>query len=104
MPREPPVTSATRPCSENRSLNMGPSGFVFRQLFETGRGSSQGKPLHRPRERGPLAHWRPGGVDETPHAIVNDAEWISASPIRIARLESPELAQAMLTPHRRGGI
>jgi hypothetical protein len=24
MPREPPVTSATRPLSENRSLNMVP--------------------------------------------------------------------------------
>src|SRR6266481_7378911 len=46
MPREPPVTSATRPLSENRSLNMQPP-FVSR-LCEAEEGTSQGTLLRRP--------------------------------------------------------
>jgi hypothetical protein len=42
MPRDPPVTSATRPFSENRSLNMR-SSLAFADGFERGGSMSQGR-------------------------------------------------------------
>ena len=48
MPREPPVTTAIRPLSENRSLNMMPP--LLCSLCETGEGGSEGRELScRPR-------------------------------------------------------
>ena len=42
MPRDPPVTTATRPFSENRSLNMR-SSIGFAGGFGRGQGASQGR-------------------------------------------------------------
>jgi hypothetical protein len=46
MPRDPPVTSATRPFSENRSLNMLPP-FAFAHGSGREHSMSQGRPRHR---------------------------------------------------------
>src|SRR5438046_64771 len=44
MPREPPVTSATRPLSENRSLNMRSSFCICRWFWAWERNESR-KPI-----------------------------------------------------------
>src|SRR4051812_19466116 len=46
MPRDPPVTSATRPLSENRSLNMRPSDCIARGSGRGGQ-TSQGREVVR---------------------------------------------------------
>src|SRR5258708_25938622 len=56
MPRDPPVTTATRPCSENRSLNMWPSiGFAD--------GSGRGPTMSQGSDSSPSPPVGEGGCD-----------------------------------------
>src|SRR5438067_317125 len=71
MPRDPPVTTATRPLSENRSLNM---RFLhhFADGFGHGEGMSQGRRAHAASARGvdPRQELRRQSVTKARHEAV----------------------------------